>query len=179
VPKMRSDVRRQLVELLPRLRRFALVLARSADAADDLVQATLERALARIEQWEAGTRLDRWVFQIMKTVWLNSRRAAALRQSESLDDHEGGGTIDGARDMEAKLTLEEVRKAFHRLPVEQQQALLLVSVEGYTYAEAAELLEVPMGTVISRLARGRTALLAQASVAAADDTVTLFRRKGA
>ena len=106
---MRTDVRRQLVDLLPRLRRFALVLTRSADAADELVQSTIERALARIAQWEHGTELDRWMFQIMRTVWLNDRRQAAIRHHENIDDHHDHQSVDGVRDIEAKLILAQVQ----------------------------------------------------------------------
>ncbi len=170
-----SDVHRQLVELLPRLRRFALVLTRRTDAADDLVQSALERALGRLDQWEPGTRLDRWMFQIVKTVWLNSRRAAAVRETENIDDHADGHMIDGVREMEAKLTLAEVYQAFDRLPAEQRQALFLVSIEGYTYSDAAQLLGIPIGTVISRLARGRVALIEETAKTASN--VTLLRNK--
>jgi len=160
---MRTDVRRQLVDLLPRLRRQALVLTRSTDASDDLVQSTMERALARIEQWELGTQLDLWMFQIMRTVWLNDRRQAAIRHHENIDDHRDYHSVDGVRDIEAKLILAQVRPAFNRLPAAQRQAYFLVILKGHTYAEAAELLGVPVGTVISRVARGRSVLLAEIS----------------
>lgn len=167
----------QLVALLPRLRRFALVLARNADAADDLVQAAVERALSRADQWEAGTRLDRWMCQITRTVWLNGRRAAVLRQTESIDDHEAHlAGVDGVRSMEAKLTMDEVRGRFAKLPHDQQQALLLVCVEGYTYTEAAALLGVPLGTVVSRLTCGRTTLMAE-QLAVRPDNIAYLRRK--
>ena len=159
-----SHIRRQIVELLPRLRRFALVLTRSADAADDLVQSSVERGLTRLDQWEAGTRLDRWMFQIMKTVWLNTCRSEGIRQTESIEDHDLVQSVDGSRDIEARLTLAEVREAFDRLPPDQRQAMFLVSVEGYSYREASELLHIPMGTVMSRLARGRAALMGQAQM---------------
>jgi RNA polymerase sigma-70 factor (ECF subfamily) len=171
------DTRRQLVEMLPRLRRFALVLARSADAADDLVQSSLERALGRLDQWEPGTRLDRWMFQIMKTVWLNNRRYEALRQVEELDESFSSIAIDGARQVETKITLDEVRKAFERLPAEQRQAIFVVCVEGYSYREAAELLHVPIGKVVSRVARGRVALMREGSPKASE-RVTLLRKNG-
>ena len=171
------DLRRQLVELLPRLRRFALVLTRSSDAADDLVQVSVTRALERQEQWQPGSRLDQWLFQIVRSVWINNRKAARLRQTESLDGREDTRSLDGSAAMEAHLTLDEVRHAFARLPADQQRALLLVSVEGYSYKEAAELLDLPMGTVISRIARGRVALAEMTT--RTDDKVTLLRRKRA
>jgi len=171
---MTSDVRHQLIALLPRLRRFATVLTRSSDAADDLVQASVARALERHHQWNPGTRLDRWLFQIMKTVWLNNRKSDAIRRTESLRDHEFAGSVSGTAAVESKMLLREVRTAFARLPMEQQQALMLVSVEGYGYREAAELLDVPIGTVISRVARGRVALAERTS--RDDDRVALLRR---
>ena len=100
----------------------------------------------------------------MKTVWLNTRRAEGIRKTESIDDNELVQSVDGSRDIEARLTLAEVREAFDLLPFDQRQALFLVSVEGYSYREAGELLQIPMGTVISRLARGRAALVAQAQI---------------
>jgi RNA polymerase sigma-70 factor (ECF subfamily) len=171
---MTSDVRQQLIALLPRLRRFAAVLTRSSDAADDLVQASVARALERHSQWNPGTRLDRWLFQIMKTVWLNNRKSDAIRHTEQLQDHENAGSVSGTAAVESKMLLREVRTAFARLPMEQQQALMLVSVEGYGYREAAELLDVPIGTVISRVARGRVALAERTS--RDDDRVALLRR---
>lgn len=170
------DMGRELVALLPRLRRFAMVLAKTRDGADDLVQSSLERALTRSDQWEPGTQLDRWMFRIIKTVWLNGLRSAQIRRTEPIEDHVDTAVVDGARNAEARLSLAEVREAFARLPIEQQEPLLLVCVEGYTYAEAAAFLGVPMGTVISRLVRGRAALMA--SVASEEPTnVTLFRQK--
>lgn len=177
MPSPQFEARKKLVDLLPRLRRFALVLARSADVADDLVQSSLERALGRLNQYKEGTRLDRWMFQIMKTVWLNNLRASEIRKVENLDDHDNEQAIDGVREMEAKLMLAEICATFESLPTGQRQALLLVSVEGYTYSEAAELLSVPIGTVISRLARGRAAIMAKQPPAEANN-ISLFQRKG-
>lgn len=169
-------LRQQLVTLLPRLRRFALVLSRSADSADDLVQASVERALTRLDHWEPGTHLDRWLFSIVKSVWLNNQRSAKIRRAEPIEAYTDEWSSDGARDAEARLTLAEVREAFGRLPEEQRQALFLVSVEGYTYAEAAEILGIPIGTVISRLARGRAALMSKTPIEA-QPNVTLFKQK--
>jgi len=165
-----------IVALLPRLRRFALVLARSPDAADDLVQATCERALIKIDQWEQGSRLDRWVFRIMKTVWLNGRRSAALRQTENIDDHLDQRSVDGIGAADAKLTLAEVRAAFDKLPEGQRQALFLVGIEGYTYQEASELLDVPVSTLVGRLVRGRATLMAN-EPSTGSNNVAIFRPK--
>lgn len=157
---MSANTRNELVALLPRMYRFARSLTRSADRADDLVQSAFERALTRLGQFEAGTRLDRWVFQIIRSVWLNSLRSEKLRRVEPIDDHLDAHVVDGARVAESRLDLADAQRGFDRLPPEQQQALFLVCVEGYTYADAAELLGIPMGTVISRLARARVALAA-------------------
>lgn len=171
-----SEARRQMVALLPRLRRYALVLERTPDGADDLVQATLERALAKLDQWQRDSHLDRWMFQVMKSVWLNKRRGAALRQTEDIDDHPNEMSVDGVGVADAKLTLSEVRTAFAELPEEQRQALFLVSVEGYTYQEASELLGVPASTLIGRLVRGRATLMAT-QARSEPGKVTLFRSK--
>ena len=171
-----SEARQHMVVLLPRLRRFALVLERSPDAADDLVQASLERALAKLDQWQPNTNLDRWIFQIMKTVSLNRRRSARLRQTEDIDDYADRQAVDGVGVVDAKLTLTEVRAAFDELPEEQRQALFLVSVEGYTYREASELLGTPVSTINGHLVRGRAALMASQGLSGAGN-VSLFRPK--
>jgi RNA polymerase sigma-70 factor, ECF subfamily len=158
------DVRHELVHLLPRLRRFALVLTRSADLADELVQASLVRALERLDQCSSETHLDRWLFRILKTVWINTRRSSILRRTEPMENHRDALVSDGVREMETKITLSEVRASFERLTSEQREVILLVCVEGYTYSAAAELLGVPVGTVMSRLSRARAALMAMASV---------------
>jgi RNA polymerase sigma-70 factor (ECF subfamily) len=177
VAPRQSELGQQLVALLPRLRRFAIVLTHSSDAADDLVQVSLTRALERESQWTPGPRLDHWVFQIVRSVWINHGKSARLRQIEALDDHEDQRSMDGAAAMEAKLTLDEVRASFARLPAGQQRALLLVSVDGYSYREAAEILAIPIGTVISRIVRGRAALAERNNQT--DNKVTIFRRKQA
>lgn len=168
-------MRQQLVALLPRMRRFALVLTRSSDAADDLVQGAVTRALERQSQWIEGSRLDLWLFQIIKSVWLNGLKSASVRRTESLEGQEDTLSTDGSAAMEARITLDEVRAAFGRLPADQQRALLLVSVEGYSYKEAAAILDLPIGTVISRLARGRAALADRLSPSTSN--VTILRRE--
>ena len=149
----------QIAELLPRLRRFAYGLTRSRADADDLVQSALERAVARIEQWEPGTRLDSWLFRIVQNLWIDERRAQRRRGLEV-----GGEELlemvgdDGRTTVERQLMLDDTQRALQSLPDEQRAVVLLVSVEGLSYAQAADVLAVPVGTVMSRLARGRKAI---------------------
>lgn len=157
-----DSVHAQLVALLPRLRRFARGLAGTADQADDLVQAACERALSRIQQWTPGTRLDSWMFRIIQTIWLDERRSVKVRSGEGTVEADSAGpelAVDGMREMEAHLTFDAVRRAMAKLPAEQQTVLMLVCVDGQTYKEAAETLSIPIGTVMSRLARARMALV--------------------
>jgi RNA polymerase sigma-70 factor (ECF subfamily) len=153
---------RQIVDLLPRLRRLARVLARDLTDADDLVQATVERALIHQEQWRPGTRLDSWMFRIMKNAWIDENRSRSRRGKVFVPEEAGENVgLDGAAAMEARLAASDVEKAMNRLPDEQRLAVALVLVEGLSYKEAAEVLEVPQGTLTSRLVRGRMALLAE------------------
>jgi len=152
----------QIVELLPRLRRLARVLARDMTDADDLVQATVERALIHQDQWRPGTRLDSWMFRIMKNAWIDESRSRNRRGKVFAPEEQGESVgHDGAAAMEARLAASEVEKAMNRLPDEQRLAVALVLVDGLSYKEAAEVLEVPQGTLTSRLVRGRMALLAE------------------
>lgn len=151
----------QLVAVLPRLRRFARGLTGSAVEADDLVQAACERALSRAHQFQAGTRFDSWMFRIVQTVWIDQLRARGTRRTEGGDEALDVGTDESARRVEARLALREVQSAIATLPPEQRLTLLLVTVEGLSYKEAAEVAAVPVGTIMSRLARARVALLAK------------------
>jgi RNA polymerase sigma-70 factor (ECF subfamily) len=159
---------REIVDLLPRLRRLARALARDLADADDLVQVTVERALARRGQWVPGTRLDSWMFRIMKNAWIDEARARG-RHAKVLAPEEAGEKVgsDGAAIMEARLAAGEVERAMGRLPEDQRIAVALVLVEGLSYKDAAEVLEVPQGTLTSRLVRGRAALIADLQGAAA------------
>ncbi len=155
------QIREEMVALLPRLRRFARGLAGAADQADDLVQAACERALTRIDQYQPGTRLDSWMFRIVQTIWLDDRRANKVRTGEGRIDAdmvEDELAFDGGRGIEAHMTYEAVRAAMAKLPDDQRAVLTLVCVEGQSYKEAASALDIPIGTVMSRLARARTAL---------------------
>ena len=160
---MDAAVQAELVALLPRLRRFARGLAGAPDQADDLVQAACERAIARIHQWTPGTRLDSWMFRIVQTIWLDQKRAQKVRTGEGRVEADSAIaepelTVDGAREMEAHMTYDAVRRAMAKLPEEQRGVMLVVCVEGQSYKEAADTLAIPIGTVMSRLSRARTAL---------------------
>jgi len=158
-----------LVALLPRLRRFAHGLSRNPADADDLTQATIERALRSSEQWREGTRLDSWAYRIMRNLWIDTARARlrrAEREAPAEDAEQIGVDPTGA--MEASVDLAKMMSAMDRLPDEQREVVALILIEGFGYREAAEMLDVPMGTVASRLVRGRTALLELVGVERAD-----------
>lgn len=150
----------ELVALLPRLRRFARGLARHPSDADDLCQAAIERALKSRDQWQEGTRLDSWMYRITRNIWIDERRAAGRRGVHSaIDDAATQVVGDGAAEVEAGALRGDVDGAMARLPDEQREVVMLVLVEGYAYREAADILDVPIGTVTSRLARGRETLM--------------------
>jgi RNA polymerase sigma-70 factor (ECF subfamily) len=159
---------REMVELLPRLRRLGRVLARDPADADDLVQVTVERALARRGQWQSGTSLPSWMFRIMKNAWIDESRSRSRRSGVFLPQEAGERIGDaGAEALDTRLALGEVERAMARLPDEQRVAVALVLVEGLSYQEAAQVLEIPPGTLTSRLVRGRMALAAQLQETAA------------
>ncbi|WP_033074712.1 RNA polymerase sigma factor [Sphingopyxis sp. MWB1] len=150
----------ELVELLPRLRRFARGLTGNTSDADDLCQAAIERALKSQDQWSHGTRLDSWMYRITRNLWIDDRRAAGRRGIHApIDDAVTQVAGDDAAQVEAGVVGGDVDKAMARLPDEQREVVLLVLVEGYAYREAADILDVPIGTVTSRLARGRESLM--------------------
>ena len=151
----------QLAALLPRLRRFAHALSRDAADADDLTQASIERALRSKAQWEAGTRLDSWCYRIMRNLWIDTARARSRKNAHEAPEEEGLDVGDDPRPgIEAAVDLQRVMAAMERLPDEQREVVALILVEGFGYREVAEMLGLPIGTVSSRLVRGRTALLA-------------------
>jgi len=156
-----GDFATRITDLLPRLRRFAYGLTRSRADADDLVQAALERALTRLDQWEPGTRLDSWLYRIVQNLWIDERRARQRRGVE-VGAEEAPEIVgeDGRVTAERRLLIEDTHRAVEALPDEQRAVLVLVSIEGVPYAEAAKILDVPIGTVMSRLARARRAVTA-------------------
>jgi RNA polymerase sigma-70 factor (ECF subfamily) len=148
-----------MLDLLPRLRRFAYGLTGSVEEGDDLVQATCERAIRAIDTWQAGTRMDSWMFRIARNQFFNQIRAAKVRGPHlELADNDSRLQVDGAGAVESQLTLAAVRRLAARLPEEQRSVLMLVCVEGLPYKEVAQILDLPIGTVTSRLARARLTL---------------------
>jgi len=154
---MKDPFRAELIALLPRLRRFALGLTAHPDRADDLVQAGCERALARQHQWEPGTRLDSWLYRILQNLWIDQLRASRETTVEP-EEIENVPDRDWDSGFEARLTLEQVVAAMGRLPPSMRAVLTLVCIDGQSYKEAAAALDVPIGTVMSRLARARLEL---------------------
>jgi RNA polymerase sigma-70 factor (ECF subfamily) len=153
-----AELRAELVELLPRLRRFARVLARDAHDADDLVQTAVERALAHAGQLRADAPLAGWMFGILRNAWIDEQRARGRRGRVFAAAESGEQVADPAHG--APLETLAVQDAVARLPQEQRLAVALVLVEGLSYKEAAHIMEVPIGTLTSRLARAREALQA-------------------
>ena len=145
----------QLRDLIPRLRRFALSLTRNSSSADDLVQASLERALSAWGEKRADGDLRAWLFSILYRQFLDAHRRSR-RYARMLEFFTGRD--DAEPSVERTVIAQSTLQAFDRLPTEQRALLLMVSVEGLTYKEVAEILGVPTGTVMSRLSRARQAL---------------------
>ena len=155
----------ELLALLPRLRRFARALVRDANDADDLVQAAVEKALKAKHALAPGSRMDSWMFRIMRNAWIDEGRART-RAAETFLPPQAGEHVGEHGAAETRVEAGRVMDALQRLPAEQREAVALVLVEGLAYREAADVLDVPMGTLTSRLVRGRQALLAQLGEAA-------------
>ena len=157
---MPAAIGQDLVALLPRLRRFALVLCRSPSLADDLVQGACERALASAGRFTPGTRFDAWAFRILRNHWidhLRRSRTEGMTEDVTAQTHIVGDA--GEEPILNKLLLAEIQQIIDSMPPEQREVLLLVCVEDLAYREAAEVLGVPIGTVMSRLARARGRLV--------------------
>ena len=145
----------EIVAHIPRLRRYARALAGDGHRADDLVQDTLERALAKFYLWRRGSDLRAWLFTIMHNVFINQLKA---RRELALDDAVADGLQSAARS--DPFELRDLDAALRQLPVEQREVLLLVGLEQLSYAEVSKALNIPVGTVMSRLSRGRERLRA-------------------
>ncbi|MGL4234977.1 RNA polymerase sigma factor [Tabrizicola sp.] len=147
--------RKDLVQLLPRLRRFALTLCAHAADADDLVQTACERAILKSSQWMPGTRLDSWVYTMMRNLWFSELRSRRVRT--------GAGQVDASESDELSTEVgaaeilqgSQIAAMIRSLPEGLSATLLLVSIEGYSYQEAADVLDIPIGTVMSRMSKAR------------------------
>lgn len=152
--------REELVALLPRLRRYAVSLTGTVHDGEDLLHSTVERALARVDQFKQGTDLDRWLFRICKNLWLDEVRSRKVRgETSKPETPKDEPWVDGENQATAAIGLSELGAMLSKLQDDHREVLLLIVVEGYSYKEAAEQLELPIGTIMSRLARARSKLV--------------------
>lgn len=150
----------ELAALLPRLRRFAHTLCGNGADADDLTQGAIERALRSRVRWEPGTRLDSWAYRIMRNLWIDTVRSRARKARFEASEEEGLNVGEDPREgMDASIDVQKAMAAMQRLPAEQREIVALILIEGFGYRECSEILGLPIGTVSSRLVRGRSALL--------------------
>jgi RNA polymerase sigma-70 factor, ECF subfamily len=153
-----ADLQREVIALLPRLRRFARSLCGNPSDADDLVQETCARAIAEARRFQPGRRLDSWLFAILRNEWVSIQRKALVRQGKGTVDAAEAPELQHAEDGAAHLAAGHVTDAILALPDGLTSVILLVSIEGYSYREAAEILGIPIGTVMSRMSRARQML---------------------
>jgi len=156
MPPANEALGEEIIQLLPRLRRFARALVGNPHDADDLVQIAIERALARSQQLRAGAPLSSWMFGILRNAWIDETRSRARRSRLFAPEELGEHVADPTGGQQAESLV--VQEAVGALPAEQREVIGLVLIEGLSYREAAEILGVPVGTVTSRLARAREAL---------------------
>ncbi|WP_171850510.1 sigma-70 family RNA polymerase sigma factor [Dickeya dadantii] len=153
-----SEVRQQLAAHLTRLWRYGLVLSRSHDAAEELVQSTCVRALEKSAQFTPGTRIDRWLFSILHSIWISDLRARRVRMGQGFVESDELLAPDTHVLNDDRRHYQKIMQRVNALPEAQRNAIFLVYVEGFTYQEAADTLSVPIGTIMSRLAAARTIL---------------------
>ncbi len=152
-----NEIQKQIVALIPKLRRYARALTQDKESADDLVQDALERALTRIELWKRGTDMRAWLFTIMHNVYVNSVKKNSRGGLHIPID----GTMEELSYSDSQIgsiELNECLKALNALPLEQREIIVLVAVEGLSYSQVATVVDVPVGTVMSRLSRARKAI---------------------
>jgi RNA polymerase sigma-70 factor, ECF subfamily len=167
-----TDIRPRIAAEIPRLRRYARALTRDVTAADDLVQDCLTRALSKVHLWQEGTDLRAWLFTILNNQYVNQvRRAVREGTAVALSDTEP--VLTSAPKQGKRLELRDLERALAKLPEEQRSALLLVGMEGMRYEEVAAVLDVPVGTIRSRLSRGREALRQLMGMGAEEATAEL------
>src|SRR5712671_7641631 len=152
-----ADICRKIEEEIPRLRRYARALTRDINAADDLVQDCLTRALSKVHLWQKGTDLRAWLFTILHNQYVNHVRRA-VREGSAVGLSDSEPMLTSAPNQGKRLELRDLERAIAKLPEEQRSVLLLVGLEGMRYEEVAAVLDVPVGTIRSRLSRGREAL---------------------
>lgn len=155
-----DEVKWLIAREIPRLRRYAAALADSPEAADDLVQDCLERAIRKRGQWKREGSIRGWLYRILYTTFLNQSGRRRRRRDEVPIDDVAGPTVPARQ--EAQVICSDIAAAMRRLPAEQRAAIALTALEGMSYEEAARVLRVPIGTVRSRLFRGRERLNALA-----------------
>jgi RNA polymerase sigma-70 factor, ECF subfamily len=153
-----GEFRSEIAALLPKLRRFALALTGTRHDADDVTQAAIERALSRADQWAEGTRLDSWMYKIMQNLWIDQIRRNKRRNDAPMEEASAIAGEDARQITEDRLMLAKAREAFNSLAPEIRAASALVILNGMSYAEAASTLNVPIGTIMSRVSRARAGL---------------------
>lgn len=155
-----TELEMQLRVHWPRLRRFAFALSRDPFDADDLAQDVAIRAMGAASKWQPGTRFDSWMFRIARNLWIDTVRSNRRRNRGRVPAEEAESVgLDARPAVEAGIDLKRAMAAMQQLPEEQREVVSLILIDGYGYREAAELLDLPIGTVSSRLVRGRKALL--------------------
>jgi len=154
----------EMIALLPRLRRFALSLTRSGPDADDLLQDACANALQKWQQYDPAQPFDRWMFRVIRNLWISEIRKRKVRQGEGVVDAEDAQELQAHGNADDVLTAQQVRGKVADLDAELAQPLMLVCAEGYSYREVSELLGVPIGTVMSRIHRARKLLVSRLSV---------------
>lgn len=171
---MSNDLRHTLTALLPRLRRFGLALTGSGADTDDLVQNACERALRHADQLRDLPRMDAWLYGIMRNLWIDEVRHRRVRRHDDIETAHGVIGDDGETTTDSRINLGAVRQAMANMPPDQRTVLMLVCVDGLSYREAADVLGIPIGTVMSRLSRARQDLHERLTGRAGSEKVALF-----
>jgi RNA polymerase sigma-70 factor (ECF subfamily) len=159
-PAVMDEKRAAILGEIPRLRRYARSLLRDRDAADDLVQDSLERALLHLDNWQTGESPRRWLFTIMHHLFIDQVRKINRRGETPMLPLEAGEALAAPAEQTANIASREIVEALQAISPDRRAALVLVAIEGFSYAEAANMLGVPAGTLMSRIARGREELRA-------------------
>lgn len=153
-----QQFQQQLLQALPAMRRYCLSLTGHAPNADDLLQSTVERALSRWQQYQTDTHFDRWLYRLCRNLWIDTMRRD--KPTDSLDEEQEDllYSNDSSAQIDARLTLEKVQQHMQNLSEALRTTLYLIAVEGRSYQEAADIMDVPIGTIMSRLSRARQQL---------------------